>query len=380
MISRGRVPAQPTPVPPSSEVSRPLVDVRLEGLHTRTGQPPWLEDVSLHIRYGEFLTLLGPPHSGKSAVLRAVAGFVPLAAGRVLVDAEDVGHLPPGRRAMGFVFHLGALWPHMTVHEHVAFGLRQQGIAAPQIDRRVAMVLERLGLVDVAARRPDDLALHQRRRLALARALAVEPRVLLLDEPLAHLDPLPRKTLRLELARLHRDLAVTTLCATRDAADALALSDRIAVIHDGRILQLGDPEELYRRPASRAVAQALGPANFLPVRVVEVRELGVVVETEGGDRVPVAGIGAFRDGSPGVLVLRPETLSLVEAAEARGPGIPGRVALRVFEGSRYVYEIDVRASAPVRVELPAIETRIFRLGDRVRLEISSDTVVLLPAD
>jgi ABC-type Fe3+/spermidine/putrescine transport system ATPase subunit len=234
-------------------------------------------------------------------------------------------------------------------------------------------------LADVADRRPEELLLHQRRRLALARALAVEPRVLLLDEPLAHLDPLPRKTLRLELARLHRDLAVTTVCATRDAADALALSDRIAVIDGGRVLQVGEPEQLYRRPASRAVAEALGPANFLPVRVVEVRDLGVVVETAGGDRVPVAGIGAFREGSRGVLVLRPETLTIVEAAMARGPGIPGQVALRVFEGARYLYEIDIRTSTPVRVELPATETAIFRLGDRVRVEVTSDTVVLLPA-
>jgi ABC-type Fe3+/spermidine/putrescine transport system ATPase subunit len=237
-----------------------------------------------------------------------------------------------------------------------------------------------LGLDAVAVRRPDELLLHQKRRLALARALAVEPRVLLLDEPLAHLDPLPRKTLRLELARLHRDLAVTTICATRDASDALALSDRIAVVEGGRVLQVGDPEQLYRRPATRAVAHALGAANFLPVRVIEVRELGVVVETEGGDRVPVAGIGAFRVGSRGVLVLRPETLSLVDAGEARGPGIPGQVAQRVFEGARYLYEIDIRASAPVRVELAAGALAIFRTGDRVRIEVSSDTVVLLAAE
>jgi ABC-type Fe3+/spermidine/putrescine transport system ATPase subunit len=361
-------------------VSRPLVDLRLEGLATGSGQEPFLSDVSIHIRYGEFFTVLGPPHSGKSAVLRAVGGFQPLTAGRVLVDNEDVTHLPPGRRDMGFVFHLGALWPHLSVRQHVEFGLDQHGMSAPDIARRVEVVLQRLGLAEARDRHPDDLALHQRRRLALARALAVEPRVLLLDEPLAHLDPLPRKTLRLELARLHRDLAVTTICGTRDAADALALSDRIAVIQEGRVLQVGDPEELYRRPVSRAVAEALGPANFLPVRVLEVRDLGVVVETEGGSRVPVAGVGSFREGSRGLLVLRPETLSLVEASEARRPGIPGKVALRVFEGSRYIYEIDIGASAPVRVELPAIETTIFRLGDRVRVEVSSDTVVLLPAD
>jgi ABC-type Fe3+/spermidine/putrescine transport system ATPase subunit len=358
--------------------SRPLVDVRLEDLCTQAGQPPHLEDVSVHIRYGEFFTFLGPPHSGKSALLRAIAGFLPLSRGRVLVDAEDAGALPPGRRGMGFVFHLGALWSHMTVYEHVEFGLRQQ-VLAGDAKQRVQLVTQRLGLADVADRRPDDLPLHQKRRLALARALAVEPRVLLLDEPLAHLDPLPRKALRLELARLHRDLAVTTICATRDAADALALSDRIAVMQGGRVLQIGGPEELYRRPLDRAVAEALGPANFVPVQVVEVRELGVVVETEGGDRLPVAGVGAFREGSRGYLVLRPETLSLVEAAEARHPGIPGKVALRVFEGSRYLYEIDIRGSAAVRVELPAIETAIFRLGDGVRVEVSSDTVVLLPA-
>ncbi|HEV8641623.1 MAG TPA: ABC transporter ATP-binding protein [Methylomirabilota bacterium] len=361
-------------------MSRPLVDVRLEALCTRSGQEPYLEDVAVHVRYGEFFTFLGPPHSGKSAVLRAIAGFLPLAAGRVLVDAEDIGRLTPGRRGIGYVFHEGALWPHITVREHVEFGLRQTGLTAAELDRRVETVLGRLGLADAADRTPGALVLHQRRRLALARALAVEPRVLLLDEPLAHLDPLPRKTLRLELARLHRDLAVTTICATRDSADALALSDRIAVVERGRVLQVGDPEQLYRRPASRAVAQALGPANFLPVRVIEVRELGVVVETEGGDRVPVAGIGAFRQGSRGLLVLRPETLSITDAAMARGPSLPGRVTLRVFEGARYLYEIDIRASAPVRVELPATEIALFRVGDRVRVEVSSDTVVLLSAD
>jgi ABC-type Fe3+/spermidine/putrescine transport system ATPase subunit len=359
--------------------SRPLVDVGLDGLCTRSGQPPYLDGVSVHIRYGEFFTFLGPPHSGKSAVLRAIAGFLPVSAGRVLVDGQDVGHMPPGRRGMGFVFHLGALWPHMTVAEHIGFGLHEQGLNADDTTRRIQLVTQRLGLADVVAQRPDDLPLHQKRRLALARALAAEPQVLLLDEPLAHLDPLPRKALRLELARLHRDLAVTTICGTRDAADALALSDRIAVMEGGRVLQIGDPEELYRRPVSRAVAEALGPANFVPVQVVEVRDLGVVVETEGGDRLPVAGVGAFRQGSRGFLLLRPETLALVESAEARHPGIPGKVALRVFEGARYIYEIDIRGTAPVRVELPAIDTAVFRLGDRVRVEVSSDTVVLLPA-
>jgi len=360
--------------------SRPLVDIRLEEMSTATGPPPFLQDISLHVRYGEFFTLVGPPHSGKSAVLRAIAGFLPLSGGRVIVDAEDIGRLEPARRGIGYVFHQGALWPHLDVREHVAFGLDLAGVGPGDTARRIDVVLQRLGLSDVGDRTPDDLTLDQRRRLALARALAVEPRVLLLDEPLAHLDPGARKILRLELARLHRDLAVTTICATRDAADALALSDRIGVVENGRLLQVGEPEQLYRRPASHAVAQALGPANYLPVKVVEVREIGVVVATEAGDRVPVAGIGAFRLGSAGVLVLRPEMLSIVDTAMARGPSIPGTVSLRVFEGARYLYEIDIRTGTPVRVELPATEAAIFRVGDRVRVEVSSDTVVLLPAD
>jgi putative spermidine/putrescine transport system ATP-binding protein len=360
-------------------VSRPLVDIRLESLSTRGGAPPGLSQVSVHVRYGEFFTFLGPPHSGKTDVLRAVAGFMPVTAGRVLVDGQDIGGRPPGARSIGYVFQEGALWPHLTVAQHVAFGLEAQGLSAAEIERRVSTALGRLGLSRVVERRPPALSLEQRRRLALARALAPEPHVLLLDEPLAHLDPIARKTLRIELAKLHRDLAVTTIHVTRDAADALALSDRLAVMHAGRLEQLGEPPDVYQHPRSRAVAEALGSANFLPVRVVEVRELGVVVETEGGHRVPVAGIAHYTVGSRGLLVLRPEILSMTDAAMARGPGLPGTVALRVFEGARQLYEVDIGGTLPVRVELPAQhESRLFRVGERVRVELSSDTVVLVP--
>jgi ABC-type Fe3+/spermidine/putrescine transport system ATPase subunit len=362
-------------------VSRPLADIRLEGLHTVEGPPPPLRDVSLHVRYGEFFTVLGAPHSGKTALLRAVAGFLPLAAGRVVVDGRDVTGLAPAARSMGIVFQEGALWPHLTVRQHVVFGLERHGMASAEIEGRLEQVLRRLALVEVAGRRPDALSLEQRRRLSLARALAVEPRVLLLDEPLAHLDPVTRKSLRLELAHLHRDLAVTTIHVTRDAADALALSDRLAIMRDGVILQLGEVEQLYQRPQSRAVAEALGPATFLPVRVTEVRELGVVVATESGAEVPVAGIGAFRTGDRGLLVMRPETLILTEASMGRAPGLRGRVMMRVFEGARYLYEVDIGVGIPVRVEVPApSQTRIFRLGDAVRIECSSETVALVPDD
>ena len=361
--------------------TRPLVDIGIEALSTRGGKPPGLDQVSVHVRYGEFFTFMGSPHSGKTDVLKAVAGFMPVSSGRILVDGQDIAGLPPGRRSTGYVFQEGALWAHMTVAQHVAFGLEQQGMSAADIERRVAVVLGRLGLAHCAARRPATVELGERRRLALARALAVEPRVLLLDEPLAHLDPITRKTLRLELAKLHRDLAVTTIHVTRDAADALALSDRLAVLHGGRVQQVGEPSEVYQHPVSRAVAEALGPANFLPVRVVEVRDLGVVVETDGGHQVPVAGVGRYGKGSRGLLVLRPELLALTESSEARGPGLPGTVTLRVFEGARHLYEVDIGADQLVRVELPgSLGDRIFRIGDPVRVETSSDTVVIVPEE
>jgi ABC-type Fe3+/spermidine/putrescine transport system ATPase subunit len=347
-------------------MSRPLVDIRLDALSTRGGRPPGLDAVSVHVRYGEFFTFLGPPHSGKTDVLKAVAGFMPVTGGRIVVDGQEIGALPPGRRSTGYVFQEGALWPHLTVREHVAFGLEQQGLAAADVARRVDVVAGRLGLAAVVDRRPDGLTLSERRRLALARALA-------------HLDPLARKALRLELAKLHRDLAVTTIHVTRDAADALALSDRLAVLHDGRVQQIGEPAEVYQHPVSRAVAEALGPANFLPVRVIEVRDLGVVVETDGGHQIPVAGMGEYGKGSAGLLVLRPELLALTEASMARGPGLPGTVTLRVFEGARHLYEVDIGAGQLVRVELSSsLGDRIFRVGDRVRIETSSETVVIVP--
>ena len=360
-------------------MSRPLVDIQLDGVSTRGGRPPGVADVAVHVRYGEFFTLLGPPHSGKTDVLRAVGGFMPPSAGRIVIDGRDVTGLPPGARSVGYVFQGGALWDHMTVCEHVRFGLEQQRMAPADADRRVEQVLRRLALTPFADARPPALDVERRRRLALARALAVEPQVLLLDEPLANLDPIARKTLRIELAKLHRDLAVTTIHVTRDATDALALSDRLAVLHEGRVQQVGEPADVYQHPVSRDVAEALGPANFLPVRVIEVRDLGVVVETDGGHRIPVTGLGAYGKGSRGLLVLRPELLVLTEASMARSPGLPGTVTLRVFEGARHLYEVDIGANQLVRVELSAsFGDRIFRVGDRVRIETSSDTVVIVP--
>ncbi len=263
-------------------VSRPLVDIRLDALSTRGGKPPGLDQISVHVRYGEFFTFLGPPHSGKTDVLKAVAGFMPVSHGRILVDGQDIAGLAPGRRSTGYVFQDGALWAHMTVRQHVAFGLEQQAMSAADIERQVGLVLGRLGLAGCADKRPPALDLGERRRLALARALAVEPRVLLLDEPFGALDANVRAELRAWLRRLHDRVPVTTVLVTHDQEEAMEVADRIAVLREGRLEQVGAPRELYERPANDFVMGFLGPVSQLDGALVRPHDLIVLDRPEDG--------------------------------------------------------------------------------------------------
>ena len=254
-----------------------------------------------------------------------LAGFVTPDTGRIVVDDEPIDAVPPWKRNIGMVFQQHALWPHMSVFENVAFGLRARGEPAGAIARKVGAALDQVGLEGVDARRPSQLSGGQPQRVALARALVVAPRLLLLDEPLSTLDAVLRGQMRLELARLHREVGITTIYVTHDQAEALALSTRIAVLSRGEVVQEGRPEEIYWKPRNRFVAEFVGAANLVPVRVVELREVGVVVEAAGGARLPVASGGhPWALGAPALLCLRPEALVVEEAALAPG-GIPGTV-------------------------------------------------------
>jgi ABC-type Fe3+/spermidine/putrescine transport system ATPase subunit len=243
----------------------------------------------------------------------------------------------------------------------------------------VKAALGQVGLEGVEGRRPSQLSGGQQQRVALARTLVVQPRVLLLDEPLSSLDAVLRAQMRLELARLHRDLGITTIFVTHDQAEALALSTRIAVLSEGRLIQEGKPEEIYWRPCNRFVAEFVGAANLVPVRVIELRDLGVVVETAGGTRVPVASGGhSWLVGARGLLCLRPEALRVEESALAPG-GIPGTVTAQVFEGSRQRYEVSIDGGT-LRIEMltSALLGHGFKPGDHVKVEVSPETSVLLP--
>lgn len=355
-------------------------EVRLEQVGKRYGDIWAARGVSLTILPGEFFTLLGPSGCGKTTLLRLIAGFASLDAGRILVDREPVDHVPPWKRNIGLVFPDGALWPHLSVYENVALGLRKRKIPPAELASRVAAALGQVGLEGFERRRPSQLSGEEQQRVALARTFAVQPRLLLLDEPLANLDGERRGRLRLDLARLQGDLAITTIYATRNHADALALSQRIAVLKEGAVAQDGPPEEIYWRPRNRFVAEFVGGANLLPVRVTELRETGVLVEAGPDVRLPVPSDAArWRAGARALLCLRPEALRLEEATIGRGTGFFATVAQRVFEGDRHIYEVRAGDGALLRVEMPALgEGRIFRLGDRVRVEFSAETAVLLP--
>jgi ABC-type Fe3+/spermidine/putrescine transport system ATPase subunit len=356
-----------------------LSELRMEGVGKQYGDVWAVQDVSVSIRPGEFYTVLGPSASGKTTLLRMVAGFIAPDGGRIFVDDELIDPVPPPKRNVGMLFQRNALWPHMSVFENVAFGLRVRRELAGEVARKVKTVLALVGLEGVEHRHPPELSRAEQHRVALARALVVQPRLLLLDEPLAGFDPLMRLRLRLELSRLHREVGITTIHATEDQAEALALSTRIAVLSRGRLVQEGKPDEIYWRPKSRFVAEFVGTANLIPVRVIELREIGVVVETSGGTRVPVASGGhAWSVGARGLLCLRPEGLRVEEAALAPG-GIPGTVAAQSFEGSRQLFEITITGGS-LRVETitSAAQVRGFKLGEQVKVEVAPETAVLLP--
>jgi ABC-type Fe3+/spermidine/putrescine transport system ATPase subunit len=261
--------------------------LELAGVTRQFGEVKAVDDVSLSVADGEFVVLLGPSGCGKTTTLRLLAGFERPDYGRISMDgrvlAEGSHFRPPEKRDISVVFQSYALWPHISVARNVSYGLEVRKVKRPEIDRRVREVLELVQLSAQADRSPHELSGGQQQRVALARALVTEPKTLLLDEPLSNLDTRLREEMRVELWRLQRSLNVTTVYVTHDQAEALSLADRVVVMREGRIDQMGTPEQIYRRPRTSYVARSLGPSNILPVTVGSV----------AGDRVDVVGPGGL---------------------------------------------------------------------------------------
>ncbi len=312
--------------------------IAIRGVTKRFGTAAAVDQVSLEIADGELFTLLGPSGCGKTTLLRLVAGFYRPDAGAVVFGDRVVNDIPPHARNIGMVFQNYALWPHMTVFQNVAYGLKLRGLGRAALASRVADGLGKVNLVGFESRYPGQLSGGQQQRVALARALVLNPDILLLDEPLSNLDAKIRVQVRAEIRKLQRELGITTVYVTHDQEEALSLSDRVAVMRDGRVLQLGVPRELYERPRTRFVADFVGTNNVIPGTVKGQDGETLFVDTALGP-LRARAMGGVTPGQPCVLAIRPENVT-VGGAVTDGNRVVGRVALASYLGNTLRYDIE----------------------------------------
>ena len=328
------------------------VSIEIEGVNLSYGSTHVLKDINLAISPGEFFAFLGPSGCGKTTLLRLIAGFAQAQTGQVLLDGQDVAALPPWKRDVGMVFQSYALWPHMTVAQNVAFGLEERRRPRAEVTAKVAQALELVGLSAYAQRRPSQLSGGQQQRVALARTIAIEPKVLLLDEPLSNLDARMRVSVRRDLRELQQRLGLTTIFVTHDQEEANTICDRIAVMEAGAIRQVGTPMELYERPANLFVASFLGSANIL--------EGGAGVTVPAGQR----------------LVFRPQHASLSPVA---GAAMSGPVTHREFLGATVRYAVRI-GGREILVDVPFQSGAELRsIGETVGVALPPERMLYLPA-
>jgi putative spermidine/putrescine transport system ATP-binding protein len=308
-----------------------MSELALVGLTKSYRDVEVVRGVDLSVATGEFVALLGPSGCGKTTVLRMIAGLTQPTAGQVLIDRRDVTPLPAHKRKLGLVFQSYALFPHLSVFDNVAFGLRRQGVRGEGLRKRVGEALALVRLDSLAERFPRQLSGGQQQRVALARSIAPEPSLLLLDEPLSNLDAALRDEMQFEIKRLQRELGITSLFVTHDQTEALSMSDRVCVLDQGFVQQVGTPDEVYRRPANAFVAGFIGRSNRLRGRIEACESGGTRVRLEGGATLLSAEkrpqIGADVD-----VIVRRQGVRL--SIDDTAPGLPGRIAMRAFSGER----------------------------------------------
>ena len=348
-----------------------MTDVSLRSLTKTFGGPPAVDQVSLDIRDGEFVSLLGPSGCGKTTTLKLVAGFEMADSGSIEFDGEDVSQLPAEKRDIGMVFQNYALFPHLTVAQNLAFGLEMRNTPRSEIARRVSQAMDTVQLVGLGERYPRQLSGGQQQRVALARALVIEPRILLLDEPLANLDARLRDEMRDFIRELQRRVGITTIYVTHDQAEALTMSDRVVVMFAGKVAQAGVPRDIYERPVSRAVAEFVGRVNLLPATVLETDNDTCRVQTFLG-QVVVHQAASAAVGQSVDVALRPESISLLAATDSVGVA---KVISASYGGGLIDYRVEVAPGQTLHVQ--AFPATRFAVGDAVRLEIRPESYWLL---
>ena len=351
------------------------------------GRAQAVAPLDLDVAEGEFLTLLGPSGSGKTTTLMMLAGFEEPSAGEILLDGRVLNRVPPHRRGIGVVFQNYALFPHMTVAQNLAFPLEMRRMPRAERDARIARALAMVRLTGMAQRKPAQLSGGQQQRVALARALIFSPRLVLMDEPLGALDRQLREQLQLEIKALHAELGVTILYVTHDQGEALTMSDRIAVFHQGRIEQIGPPRDLYDRPATAFVAGFLGENNLLPATVIASDNGVLRCRLPGGDEI--RGSGAVGPGDA-LLAIRPERLAADDAPPGASPvrlppddadanRLDGTVTDTIFLGDQTRLRVALAGGQAVTVKQPHREgERVPAPGDAISLRFPPDAALVLP--
>jgi spermidine/putrescine transport system ATP-binding protein len=363
----------------------PDVAVRLVEIVKKFGEAVAVDHINLEVRDGEFFSLLGPSGCGKTTTLRMIGGFEQPTSGLIELNGEDVTWLPPFRRNVNTVFQNYALFPHLTIYENVAFGLRRKGIKGPEIKSRVTEMLQLVELPGYEARKPTQISGGQAQRVALARALINRPAVLLLDEPLGALDLKLRKQMQVELKRIQQEVGITFIYVTHDQEEAMTMSDRIAVMNRGRYEQLGDPEGLYERPTTRFVASFLGISNLLPARVVG--DDGGYARASLADDTAIRVPRALVDGSDRVEIgVRPEKIRLSETDAPTTAGhnrLTGTVRDASYLGVSTQYQVESGGGTLTVYEQNverATRAELWARGDKVQMTWSPDHSFVVPPD
>ena len=359
-------------------MTQPMIALR--DVHKYYGDYHALRGITADIRPGEFFSLLGPSGCGKTTLLRTIAGFEDVNSGEVMIDGRHMEDVPPNKRPTNMVFQSYAIFPHLSVAENVGFGLRRLDIDRAEKTRRIGEALEMVGLKGFGERAAHALSGGQRQRVALARALILKPKVLLLDEPLSALDKKLRENMQVELIRLQRQVGITFILVTHDQEEALVMSDRIAVMFDGEIAQLDDPETLYRRPKTRAVADFIGVMNFLPADVLSEGPEAIEVEVPGLGRAaikPSQAPGAA-SGQATSVGLRPETLTILFEGQHGEREVSATVEEVVYYGDMTYYHMRMDGVAkPMTLSMRNVPGRdVLERGDVARLGWSPNALVL----
>jgi spermidine/putrescine ABC transporter ATP-binding subunit len=350
--------------------------IAVAGLGKRFGVNVVVDRASFAIEEGELFTLLGPSGCGKTTLLRLIAGFYAPDAGEIRFDGRVVNAVPPHERGIGMVFQNYALWPHMTVAQNIAYGLKLRKLPKEQITKRIKEVLEKVKLSGLEARYPGQISGGQQQRVALARALVLNPKILLLDEPLSNLDAKIRVQVRAEIRKLQKELGITTVYVTHDQEEALTLSDRIAVFNQGRVFQVGPPKELYERPANRFVADFIGINNLIEGTVQAVN--GALRVKTGWGEIQALRDARFKPGERCVLSVRPENASLDARAENR---LNGKIAFAAYLGNTLRYDIDLGQGTIFKADVrDPWHHRELAAGTAVAVGFAAASTIAIPAE